>query len=1187
MEHQPTQTEAPPTELPLGFEGFTYADLYRRDRLEDLLAVFVRDLEERDVDLAANYRELLRTRGEGLAAPKLSDVLIALAPHVASFLARLFRVGGEYAALVERLSADEPVVRARRLLQRISYPKWTAETLAAFDPAEDARRAASIIGGRSLADASDPERAFARALLALAEPKDDAEREALDLLARRAAWMHRFGPERRTWVLLGAPESLDYQELVPREHPDPALPELCVGPEETLRKRDGFRLTDRRMKPRGVAAEVEYCILCHAREKDSCSRGLREKDGRPKENPLGIPLAGCPLQEKISEAHTVRRRGESIAALALIMIDNPMCPGTGHRICNDCMKACIYQKQEPVNIPQAETGILTDVLSLPFGAEIYLLLTRWNPLNLRRPVPAPFSGKRVLIVGLGPAGYTLAHYLLNEGFGVVGIDGLKIEPPPADLTGGPGRPPRPIRDFSSLYQELDKRPLAGFGGVSEYGITVRWDKNFLTLIHLALARRETFRAYSGVRFGGTLTIEDCWAMGFDHVAIAAGAGKPTIAEMRGGLSRGIRQASDFLMTLQLTGAFKRESLANLQVRLPAIVIGGGLTAIDTGTEILAYYPIQVEKALDRFEKLAARMGEAAVRVRLDAEEREILDEFLEHGRAVRAERARARAAGEDPNFLGLVREWGGVTIAYRRTLQESPAYRLNHEEVVKALEEGVRFAERLNPVEALLDSHGAVAGIEFARMAVVDGKLKPTGDSVRMPARSVCVAAGTSPNVIYEREHPGTFRLDDRMRYFAPHVVERSEDGSRALRPASRGETGFFTSYAKDGRFVSYYGDNHPIYAGNVVKAMASARDGHHCVVDLFAEEIAQADPTGEAARLRSYLEELARLDDGLIGRVERVERLTPTIIDVVVRSPLAARKFEPGQFYRLQNFETESPIVAGTRLALEGIALTGAWVDKAKGLLSLIVLEMGASSRLCATLKPGQRLVVMGPTGAPTEIPHGEKVLLAGGGLGNAVLFSIAKAMRDGGNRVVYFAGYKDGVDLFKREEIESATDQVIWSTDRGAEIVPQRPQDRHFRGNIVESMVAYATGGFGETVFPLSEVNRILAIGSDRMMAAVKAARHAVLKPHLGPHTAIGSINSSMQCMLKEVCAQCLQQHLDPKTGAPSHAVFTCFCQDQILDEVDFGNLADRLRMNSLQEKLTNLWLELIFETERIERV
>ena len=63
------------------------------------------------------------------------------------------------------------------------------------------------------------------------------------------------------------------------------------------------------------------------------------------------------------------------------------------------------------------------MLELPWGFEIYRLLTRWNPLKLLRPYPLPYNGKNVLVVGLGPAGYTLAHYLVNEGFGVVGIDG--------------------------------------------------------------------------------------------------------------------------------------------------------------------------------------------------------------------------------------------------------------------------------------------------------------------------------------------------------------------------------------------------------------------------------------------------------------------------------------------------------------------------------------------------------------------------------------------------------------------------------------------------------------------------------------------------------------------------------------------------------------------------------------------
>ena len=162
----------------------------------------------------------------------------------------------------------------------------------------------------------------------------------------------------------------------------------------------------------------------------------------------------------------------------------------------------------------------------------------------------------------------------------------------------------------------------------------------------------------------------------------------------------------------------------------------------------------------------------------------------------------------------------------------------------------------------------------------------------------------------------------------------------------------------------------------------------------------------------------------------------------------------------------------------MEGIALTGAWVDRDKGLLSLIALEMGVSSRLCSYLQPGEPVVVMGPTGTPTEIPQGTDVLLAGGGLGNAVLFSIAKALRANGNRVLYFAGYKKGEDLFKRADIEEATDQVIWSTDTGAAIEPSRSQDSHFRLNIVRAMVAYAEGRLGQPLVPLSSVSRIIWI-------------------------------------------------------------------------------------------------------------
>jgi len=209
--------------------------------------------------------------------------------------------------------------------------------------------------------------------------------------------------------------------------------------------------------------QANYCIWCHEQGKDSCSRGLEEKSPASgyRRTPFGIPLAGCPLEEKISEFHMVKTRGEVLAALAMIAVDNPMVAGTGHRICNDCMKACIYQKQDPVNIPQAETRTLKDVLELPWGFEIYSLLTRWNPLNLRRPLPLPETGRKVLVAGIGPAGFTLAHYLMNDGHTVVGIDGLKIEPLPEDLSGvdahGRRVPFRPVRDIAELYEPLERR----------------------------------------------------------------------------------------------------------------------------------------------------------------------------------------------------------------------------------------------------------------------------------------------------------------------------------------------------------------------------------------------------------------------------------------------------------------------------------------------------------------------------------------------------------------------------------------------------------------------------------------------------------------------------------------------------------------------------------------------------------
>lgn len=1183
----------------LGIEGFTWADLHRAERLPALHDAFLEWFRAGDPELAARW-DSHRADPLALEAPAESRLLIEVGRHVSGFLAKLFNIEGPRAV-------REAFLKQRARIYELEKPFLKKFVKKAKTEGQDAAalrtrvvRWLEELPGEEGLDLNEEERFAGRVLKLLerdleepaAEGATETVREVLELLAADLKLRLDGGdPGVAAWLSTRHLESMDFDAgLVEFHHPEGDLPEAMVGPEETRRKRDGFKLTDRRASPSEVLKQVDQCLFCHDREKDSCHKGLFEKGGEVKRNPVGTKLEGCPLDERISEMHELYGDGDPIAALAMVMIDNPMCPGTGHRICNDCMKSCIYQKQEPVNIPQIETRVLVDTLDMPFGTELYLLLTRWNPLNVERPYTLPYNGINVLVVGMGPAGYTLAHYLGQEGFGVQAIDGLKVEPLPLEQTGrvgaggglGEGEElPDPIENYRSTTDECDERVLLGFGGVSEYGITVRWDKNFLSLPYLSLMRREHFELHGGVRFGGTIEIEDAWAEGIDHIAIATGAGKPTVVPMKGNLSRGIRKASDFLMALQLTGAFKKDALANLQLRLPALVIGGGLTGIDTATEAIAYYPVQVEKLTGRYDVLCQEFGEEIVRGFFSDEERGVLDEFVAHGREVASERASADREDRDPDFAPLVAKWGGVKLVYRKGMRDAPAYRLNHEEIIKAFEEGMIFVEHMSPVEAKVDKYGALESVDFERQFEnEDGRWRGTGEIVNLPARTMLVAAGTSPNIMYEKEHRGTFRLDEWEWFF--EINKNGQDGMQPLKGGhDEAGPGFFTSYDDGKHSISVYGDNHPVYAGNVVKAMASARDGYRDVVATFAERIAATSDSPEdlAARKDSWRQLAGKFAYELDAKVHEVNRLTETITEVVVHSPAAARNFHPGQFYRLQNFDTYAEVVEGTRLSLEGIALTGAWTDVDRGLMGLIVLEMGVSSRLCATLEPGEPVIVMGPTGEPTEIPKGEKVILLGGGLGNAVLFSIGKAMRDAGNEVIYFAGFKRGEDIFKREEIEAAADVVIWSTDAGAEIETnkKRPYDRHFRGNIVQAMVAYASGELGDTQIPLDECDRIVCIGSDRMMNAVKETRFTVLEPFLKPgHVAIGSINSPMQCAMKEVCAQCLCKHVDPETKEEVKPVFSCFNQDQPLDAVDFDNLNQRLRQNTVQEKLSNLWLD-----------
>jgi NADPH-dependent glutamate synthase beta subunit-like oxidoreductase/NAD(P)H-flavin reductase len=1153
----------------LGF-GLQFEDLYAREGLVRLDAEFLNQLLAADPGLCAQLIDARANPGARTEKER-SELIIALAPHAEDFLGDLFGIAKEIQALQARHNEFAPFFAfKRKFIQKRAISGVTKEQAEAIDGPGLGRELAALFG--------EPvtEHSFFTHVSRWLENEPE-HAVSIQLAARYAAWAalsHAGREKHRHDVLFKVAHKLDPLHLVPVE----AMAESGITklrlPEEDWRRREGFKLTDAGMALEGALDQAHYCIKCHNQGKDSCSTGLKEKTGEFKKTSFGVTLAGCPLDEKISEMNTVKQQGYTVGALAIVTIDNPMAAGTGHRICNDCMKACIFQKQDPVDIPQVETRSLKDVLDLPWGFEIYSLLTRWNPLNFARPLPLAPSGYKVLVVGLGPAGFTLAHYLMNDGHTVVGIDGLKIEPLPQDIAGvdafGERSLFRPIRDVREIYESLDNRIMAGFGGVAEYGITVRWDKNFLKIIRLLLERRREFTMFGGVRFGGALTIDSAFELGFDHVALCAGAGRPTVIPMKNGLARGVRQASDFLMALQLTGAAKGNSVANLQVRMPLVVIGGGLTAVDTATESLAYYVVQVEKFLKRYETLAAEKGDAEVRAGWSAEETDTANEFLAHGRAIRAEREAAAREGRKPNLIRLLNSWGGVTIAYRRRMIDSPSYTLNHEEVWKALEEGIRFAECLTPESVEVDSYGHAAALHVIRRQfdAATGKMSAGGEPLRLPAKSILVAAGTQPNTVLGREDPGNVFLDGK--WF--QAVDEDGQPVKPERVAKPSASRVLTSIRPDGRGVSFFGDLHPSYAGNVVKAMASAKQGYPVVTRLLSK---RSPEEPEPAAL------VTRLNRELRAVVQDVIRLTPNIVEVVVQAPMAARAFEPGMFYRLQNYETLAPRVNGTTLAMEGLALTGASVDREKGLLSTIVLEVGGSSDLCALLEPGEPVILMGPTGTPTETPSRETVLLVGGGLGNAVLFSIGQQLRASGSRTIYFAGYKKMIDRYKVEEIEKAADVVVWCCDEAPGFTPDRVQDKAFVGNIVEAMAAYGRGDLDEpeiplSTMPLNTVDRLVVIGSDAMMHAVQRARYAVLAPYLKHgHKAIASINSPMQCMMKEICAQCLQQHKDPVTGEET-VVFSCFNQDQQMDLVDFASLRTRLSQNGVQEKLTKQWID-----------
>jgi hypothetical protein len=220
--------------------------------------------------------------------------------------------------------------------------------------------------------------------------------------------------------------------------------------------------------------------------------------------------------------------------------------------------------------------------------------------------------------------------------------------------------------------------------------------------------------------------------------------------------------------------------------------------------------------------------------------------------------------------------------------------------------------------------------------------------SIDLPARTILVAAGTQPNTVLRARTPAT----STRRQVLPASTRRHSRSSRSA-ISKPGQADVLLSRRADGRAISFFGDLHPSFFGNVVKAMGSAKQGY----PIVSRVLAGAAPASAELRMRVLraLERRTARDGGA------VERLTPTIVEVVCARRRRAQVPSPASSTACRT-SRRARRASTARAARDGRPGADRRVGRPeRGLVSTIVLEMGGSSDLCATLQPGEPVVLMG----------------------------------------------------------------------------------------------------------------------------------------------------------------------------------------------------------------------------------
>ena len=308
--------------------GFSIADLYRQESLERLDGIFLQRLALND---GALHGRLLTARSapDDISKRDESALILAVAPVLEAFLIKFFGIAGAADALAGRHAELAPIYEVKRqFVQRQAAKLIPPEQASQSDGPALLHSLKGRMGGEF------DELAFAKKIIEWQSDRANHS-EILETARQYAAWavhspegqrMHRKG------VLFKMPSRTDPLNLVPSALKAEIQGQMSfsIAPEHA-RRRDGFSLTDTGTDLCGALDQSNYCILCHTQQKDSCSIGLREKGAADtlgpikfKKSPFDVPLNGCPLEEKISEFHTLNNLGYAIGALAVIVVDNPM-----------------------------------------------------------------------------------------------------------------------------------------------------------------------------------------------------------------------------------------------------------------------------------------------------------------------------------------------------------------------------------------------------------------------------------------------------------------------------------------------------------------------------------------------------------------------------------------------------------------------------------------------------------------------------------------------------------------------------------------------------------------------------------------------------------------------------------------------------------------------------------------------